>query len=130
VRNLAARAFYGLRNVTGSLHEFEDLFTRFAASRALGDSGRAALHILNAATAELPRTALSVCEAIVAHDATQLGDVRTSAAGDAFEITKTVLRVYAQYAHSDLHRRCLNLVDDMVTFAAGGIDDELSSYER
>lgn len=130
VRNLAARAFYGLRNVTGSLHEFEDLFTRFAASRALGDSGRAALHILNAATAELPRTALSVCEAIVAHDATQLGGVRTSAAGDAFEITKTVLRVYAQYAHSDLHRRCLNLVDDMVTFAAGGIDDELSSFER
>jgi hypothetical protein len=130
VRKQAARAFYSLQDVTGSLREFEELFTRFAASRALADSGRTALHNLNAATAELPKTALTVCEAIVAHDAEQLGDIRTSAAGDAFEITKTVLRVYAQHADPDLRRRCLNLIDDMVTLAAGGIDDELSGFER
>lgn len=130
VRNQAARAFYSLQDVSGSLRDFEDLFTRFAASRGLGDSGHAALRVLNAAAAELPKTALTVCEAIVAHDGTQLSDIRTSAAGDAFEITTTVLRVYAQYADPDLHRRCLDLIDDMVTFAAGGIDDELSSFER
>jgi hypothetical protein len=64
-----------------------------------------------------------------AHGA-DMGEITTAAADDAIYIVHLVLRLHAQHNDSDIRRRCLDLIDQLVAIRAHGIDQDLASIER
>jgi len=123
VRQAAAQGFYALRDV--ELTPFARLFDSFAMSKAMADDPGPALHTLSESRRLLPDTALRLCERFVELFGSAAGDISTSAAGDALDVGKIVMRVYVHSPRAELRSRCLNLLDQMVEMGAYGIESQL-----
>jgi hypothetical protein len=128
VRSSAARAFYTLDKQR--LDDYTALLEAFADSDALPDNAGVVLHMLDEVRRPLPPVALDVCERFVQAHGAEIGDIATAAAGDAMYVVHLVLRLHAQCNDSDIRRRCLDLVDQLVAIRAHGIDQDLASLER
>lgn len=128
VRDEASRAFYQLDGEP--LGDYSQMIAAFASSEALADGAAAVLHSLESSRQPLPIVVLDVCEAIVLLHRSEISDIRTAAAGDVNYVVKLVLRMNAQYDTADVRRRCLDLVDELVSLRAYGIDEDLNAIER
>lgn len=71
-----------------------------------------------------------LCEAFVTAHQRDIGDIATSAAGDAMYVVRLALRMHAQHTDPDLRRRCLDLIDQLVAFRAHDIERDLDTIER
>jgi hypothetical protein len=123
VREAATRGFFALRDV--ELAPFARLFDSFAMSKAMADDPGPALHTLSESKRLLPDTALRLCERFVELHGSALADISTSAAGDALDVGKIVMRVYVHSRDAELRSRCLDLLDRMVEMGAYGIERQL-----
>jgi hypothetical protein len=128
VRDAAERAFYHLDDE--DLTDYAPLIAAFADSPALADGGGAALHTLESSRQPLPTTILDVCEAFVRANKEAIGDIATSAAGDAMYVVRLVLRMHAQHTDPDVRSRCLDLIDQLVVLRAHDIERDLDTIER
>jgi hypothetical protein len=128
VRGDAEHAFYRLGDQR--LTEYDELIQAFADSPAVADGASAALHALESSRHPLPPSVIDVCEAWVAAHDSDVGDLRTGAAGDVMDVVRLVLRIHAQHSDADLRRRCLDLVDRLVVLRAYNIEVELDSVDR
>ncbi len=128
VRSRAARAFYGMDKQR--LGDYTALLEAFAQSPSVGDNAGAALHLLDESRHPLPTAALDICERFVQIHGASIADISTSAAADARPIVQLVLRLHAQTKDADIRRRCLDMIDQLVTLGAYGIDDDLAAIER
>ena len=58
------------------------------------------------------------------------GDIRTRSALIAGDLSKLVIRLYAQSEDDAIKRRCLDAIDEMDEDGFFGLGDELSKLER
>jgi hypothetical protein len=123
VREAATRGFFALRDV--DLAPFAHLFDSFAMSKAMADDPGPAIHTLSESKRLLPDTALRLCERFVELHGSAIADISTSAAGDALDVGKIVMRVYVHSQEAELRSRCLDLLDRMVEMGAYGIERQL-----
>lgn len=128
VRDAAERAFYALDDER--LSDYTPIIAALAGSPAFPDGGSAALHSLETSRHPLPPEVLGVCEAFVAAHQRDIGDIATSAAGDAMYVVRLALRMHAQHTDPELRRRCLDLIDQLVAFRAHDIERDLDTIER
>jgi hypothetical protein len=128
VRQVAARCFYALQGV--QFGPFSRLFEAFATSKAMVDDAGPALHALSESNSLLPDTALAVCERFAQIHGNAASDISTSAAGDALDVEKIVLRIYMHSEQFHLRSRCLDLLDRMVEIGAYGIERHLDLLDE
>lgn len=128
VRSGASRCFWPLADEP--LGPYVSLFERFAASRTLQDDISPALHALERSTAQLPGTALAIGERFIQVHGSSTGDLRTAQAGDSQEVARIAIRIYAQSDRQDIRARALDLVDELLSFNAWGIDDAMQTIDR
>lgn len=128
VRDAAKQAFYHLDGER--LTDYAAMIDAFARSPALADGAGAVLHMLESSRQPLPPVILDLCEAFVRTHQDAIGDIATSAAGDAMDVVRLALRMHAQYILPDIRRRCLDLIDQLVVLGAHGIERDLDTIER
>jgi hypothetical protein len=128
VRDAATHAFYRLNDEP--LSDYVPLIAAFAESPAVADRAGTALHALESSRQPLPAAILDVCDAFVAAHQQDIGDIRTSAAGDVMYVVRLTLRMHAQHADPDVRRRCLDLIDHLVVLRAHNIESDLDTIER
>jgi hypothetical protein len=60
----------------------------------------------------------------------EASDIRTSAAGDAREVGKLIIRALAQSRAPSERAALLNVLDQLLLLGAYGVDDVISASER
>jgi hypothetical protein len=128
VRDAAERAFYDLGDER--LGDYAPMIAAFANSPAFADGAGAVLHTLERSRQPLPPGILDLCETFVRIHKDAIGDISTSAAGDAMHIVSLALRMRAQHVDPAMRRRCLDLIDQLVALRAHEIESALDKIER
>lgn len=128
VRSEAQSCFLKLGNAT--LLPFRDLFQAYAHSRAMGDKFTTVFYTLETTCSQLPDTALLLCERWLSAHGDDAGNIATHAAAEALQVSTILLRLYTQHEDPHLRRRCLDLIDAMITTGACGIRQQLTSIDR
>ncbi|MDT3443598.1 hypothetical protein [Pseudofrankia sp. BMG5.37] len=100
-----------------------DAFTR---SAAFAENLDEIFHAFQRSNRLLPETALDACQRAINLTGTDLGDIRTAAAGAAIDIVGLVLRIYRQ-GHEPLRNRCLNVIDQLSDAGAFDLQDALAA---
>ena len=126
VREAACQAFYEPVPFAQQL----PLFGAFAHSAAAAHEVGGALHLLDESRQALPVVALEIFEQFVQKNGDKLGNMSTGEAAHGRLVVQLVLRVNAQSSSPEVQTRCLDLIDQLVTVSAIGIDDDLASIER
>jgi hypothetical protein len=106
-------------NLTQPLDQYRNLLAATGASQAFRDYPGAFLHALNEQAGDLPTEALDLCERWFADNIETISDIRTAAAGDAYQVTDIVLSIHARTAVGSTERtRCLDLLDRLIEAGA------------
>jgi hypothetical protein len=106
-------------NLTQPLDQYRNLLAATGASQAFRDHPGAVLHALNEQAGDLPTEALDLCERWLADNTETISDIRTAAAGDAYQVTDIVLSIHARTAVGSAERtRCLDLLDRLIEAGA------------
>jgi hypothetical protein len=106
-------------NLTQPLDQYRNLLAATGASQAFRDHPGAVLHALNEQASDLPTEALDLCERWFADNIETISDIRTAAAGDAYQVTDIVLSIHARTAVGSAERtRCLDLLDRLIEAGA------------
>lgn len=79
---------------------------------------------------KLPDLVCRLIEAGVDAFGTGAGDIRTAAAGIAMDLSKIVIRLYAQSEDETIRKRCLDAIDRMEQGSFLGMSDELGRLDR
>jgi hypothetical protein len=124
----AAATFAG--NIRGeSLARFRPVITAFIASPAATDLTQLLLTLEHAPEPE-HALILQLAHQMVDREGGALGDVRTSAAGDARHLTQLVLRSYSLTDDPEQRRVLLDVVDRLLEVGAYGIADAIDEMRR
>jgi hypothetical protein len=120
-------------DLTRPLDASAKLLSATATSRAFTDHPASVLHALRRAGGALPVDAsLELCEHWLSSHAPSAGDIRTTAAGDAYHVVDIVLATHARTAvRSPERERCLTLLDRLIESGAAEADrkaDDPTSY--
>jgi len=89
-----------------------------------------AVRALEDSPVQLPDLVCKLAESCVKTFGTEAGDVRTSAAAVAMDLSKIVVRLYSQTENKDTQSRCLDLIDAMERNNFMGLSDELQRLDR
>ncbi len=129
VRSAAVTCFYGLEKEP--LADYVALLEAFMSSPALDDDAASTvLHMLLSARQPLPPVVLDLCDEIVAKHGAALGDITTASAAAGRYVAQLAVRLHAQQSNIEMRRRCLDLIDQLVTAGVEGIDADLAEIER
>ena len=128
VRDEAARCFLSAKG--RDLEASRELIRAFLHSTAFAENGELLLMTLKSSTADISDLVVEVCEAVLG----VLEDEASAPYGRLFfeakSIGELVLRAYSQSEDATYRRRCLDLVDRLLSTQAYGITKELEVYER
>lgn len=128
VRVAAASSFWHVRR--HELTEFEDLARALLRSRALEEGRSKLMHALEASTADVSGLVMELAEQMVER-VEGLGDIRTSAAGDAKELSELLIRVLGEIDEEPaLRARALDALDKLVAAGAWGVVEAMESAAR
>jgi len=112
------------------LGEHEELARALLRSRALAEGRSQLMHALKSSTAEVATPLVTLAEQML-EDGDGLGDIRTSAAGDAKELSELLIRVLGDTRdHPTLRMEALDVLDRLVAAGAWGVVDAMASVER
>ena len=110
--------------------EHDALIEAFSASAAFADRASALLRLLESMSSPLPGSVCSLADRAVDAWGEAAGDISTSAAGDAYILSKLVVRFYAQASDDAQGGRALDAIDRMIEVDFSGLQDELSAADR
>ena len=110
--------------------EHDALIEAFSASAAFADGASALLRRLEGMSSPLPGSVCSLADRAVDAWGEAAGDISTSAAGDAYILSKLVVRFYAQASDDAQRGRALDAIDRMIEVGFSGLQDELSAADR
>lgn len=129
IRATAAQCFRRLPD-----HPLDDdtqlLSAAFVGSPAFPENAGELIRALDHSTQPTPEWALDPCERYLEQERHHVGDISRAAAVLGASLVKIVTRVYAQHPGPEPHRRCLNLLDQLLAAGAHNIDKTLESIER
>ena len=128
VRKEAAEVAGALRG--HALRQFDSVLKTLLESPAFADALPQMLITLERAPDRVDDLALLCAQRFVAVLAEEAGDMRTSAAGDAREVGKLVIRGLAQSRTPNQRSALLDVLDQLFLIGAYGIDDVVSESER
>lgn len=128
VRKKACDCFYQMKD--GDLASFRRLLSGFVSSPAISDGYDQVLSALDDTTASFPDLTISICEHFLQDTGDASGDIRTAAAAQADSITRLSVRAYSQSTHDDTTKRCLDVIDRLVSIGAYQVEKALESVER
>jgi hypothetical protein len=128
VRHEAVRSFWHLRRHDSG--EFEGLAHALLDSKALAEGRAQLLHAMADTTANVAEVVVALAEQTV-EKVEGLGDVRTSAAGEAKELSALLIRVLGDdTVDTTLRARALDVLDRLVAAGAWGAVDAMDSVDR
>ena len=128
VRSAASRCFGEFEN--DELGEHVGLVGAFIESAAFEHEHRALFFALEKTTSKLPDATCSACEKFFDVAGAAAADMSTHAAGESYQASKLLIRVYGQDKTPDIQTRCLNLIDRLAKTKVLGLDEAISDYER
>jgi hypothetical protein len=128
VRKAAASVATHLRDrpLRGHANLLADLIAGPAFEEELGQL----LLTLERAPDRVDDLVLAMGRRFVADYGSAIGDFSTSAAGDAREMSRLVLRAYAQAGDAGSRERALDLIDEFLLLGAYGVEDAVREAER
>ncbi len=109
--------------------EYEYLITKFINSNAFLNNYDYLFWALKS-TKKLPISSLDACEKFFEFTKQEAGDLRTSAAGMALDVSQIVLRIYNETKNDETKNRCLNLIDYMLEIGVYNFENKLNDLER
>ncbi len=115
VRSAASRVVWEVASLDAA--DAERLIAALVDSPALEQASEGLIHTLAELDGALPLSSLAVCERTVEIKATDLGDIRTSAAVIGRDLVSLVLRLYRQSGAPE-RARCLDIIDRLVEIDA------------
>jgi len=122
VRSAAAEALRSLTDI--DVDDAEQLLQAFLGTLAFDEHFDDAVGALDRRQGRLPDSALLLCERAVRSGGSALGDIRLSRAATADHVASVVLRLYRQ-GDARTREQCLNIIDELVSVGAYGIDQKL-----
>jgi len=128
VRDAAARCFYKIKEK--NLTPYKNFIESFIDSHAIEDNTSTLERLLQKSLTKLPDTILLLIEQFIDKQGVESGDTSTSAAGDSYQISKLLIRLYSQTNSNEIKTRCLDAIDNMIGFGSNGLGNELAQFER
>lgn len=128
VRAHAAEAFRYLTDLGTA--EQSELLAAFLDANPSAAALEPVIRALEDSPVRLPNLVCRLVEAGIEAFKTEAGDIRTSAAGTAFDLSKIVIRLYTQSDDEGIRRRCLDAIDRMEQAGFFGLSEELRRYDR
>ena len=128
VRMEAAHCFSHIE--ADQILEHDALIEAFSVSSAFADGASALLRLLESMSSPLPGSVCSLADRAVDAWGEAAGDISTSAAGDAYILSKLIVRLYAQAPDDAQRGRALDAIDRMIEVGFSGLQDELSAADR
>ena len=128
VRHEASACFRKLRN--NELIDFLDLADCFVKSIAFAKEYQLLFYALEESVTPLPELSIEAFERFFEVEGTAVSDIRTHAAADSYQVSKLLLRLYAQSKELHIQERCLSLIDLLSRIGALGLKEAIEDYER
>lgn len=128
VRKGAANVAATLRNHV--LQPFSEVLTSLVASEAFTEALPQLLITLQEAPDRIDGMVIATTQRFIEVYGEQAGDISTSAAGEAPEVAKLIVRAYAQALDRDMRRRVLDLIDGLLVINAMGTLEAVDAAER
>ncbi len=125
VRAKAGECF--LHFTKSELGDAEDLVISFVNSAAFPRRHAEVLRALDESTAVLPEATLIMCAKFIELAGGAAGNPAALSGGRP---SRLIVRVYGQSADSAFRSRCLDVIDQMLAFAALELPEALAAYER
>jgi hypothetical protein len=98
---------------------------------ALGEHAGQLFDVLESTRRPPPRGPYSTCVSdSLPHTEPNLADMPTAAAASAPSVASLAIRLHVQQSDPGTRRLCLDVVDQLVTFDAHGVADNLGAVER
>jgi hypothetical protein len=88
------------------------------------------LRALERSPVQLPDLVCAISETCVAACRNDAGNVASSSAAISMDLTKIVVRLYAQTEDEKIRSRCLSLIDEMERYSFVGLSNELQALDR
>lgn len=128
VRAEAAMAFRNLANLPTS--EQAELLAAFLDTAQGPVAWELVVGALESSPVQLPELVCRLAEGCVEAYRAEAGDISKTGPAVARDLSKIVVRLYAQVEDSVIQTRCLNLIDEMEQYDFFGLSDELRRLER
>jgi hypothetical protein len=112
------------------LGDFEEIIGSLIHSSAFVESHKNVLLALKHTTARLPIATLDACERVLKDVGQDAGDIRSSAAIEAYDVSQLLVGAYADSDQSDLKERALDLLDTSLELNIYGVDRVLKEHDR
>jgi phage tail protein X len=128
VRVRAAEAFWHLADLGTA--EQSELLAAFLDANPGAAALEPVIRAVEDSPVRLPDLVCRLVEAGIEAFETEAGDIRTSAAGTASDLSKIIIRLYTQSEDQAIRRRCLDAVDRMERAGFFGLAEELLLHDR
>jgi hypothetical protein len=128
VRKEAASAFREIAELATS--EQADLLSAFLNSNPLASALEPVVRAIEDSPVQLPDLVCRMAELCVAAYRNEASDLSKAGAMVAMDLSKIVVRLYAQTCDPAIQSRCLNLIDEMERYHFMGLSDELRRLDR
>jgi HEAT repeat protein len=128
VRKAAAAAFHRISDL--EIVAQDRLLLAFLDGRPGAAALEPVIRALEDSPVSLPSLVCRLVELGVEAFRTDGGDIRTHSAIIAADLSKIVIRLYAQSSDEEIRTRCLNAIDKMERANFFGLSDELGRVER
>jgi hypothetical protein len=112
------------------LRPFEDLLTALIGSPSFRPAVPQLLITLERARDRVDDLVLETAQRFIEVNGADIGNMATSAAGDAREIGELVVRAYAQATDTAVRSTALDLIDELLLYGGFGVDKLVESAER
>ncbi|HWM89563.1 MAG TPA: hypothetical protein VN493_02225 [Thermoanaerobaculia bacterium] len=128
VRTEAASAFRKLGSLTTA--DQADLLGAFLKAAPTPAALETVVHALEDSPVPLPELVCELAEKCVEAYRAEAGDISKNGAMVSMDLSKIVVRLYAQTEDPKIQSRCLNLIDEMERHHFLGLSDELQRLDR
>ncbi len=128
VRAEAASAFRELANL--ATPEQSDLLAAFLDGNPSRAGMSEVVRVLEQSPVQLPDLVCRLAEVCIEVYGEDAGDLSTTGAGVAMDLSKIVVRLYTQTEDPAIQVRCLDLIDEMERHHFMGLSSELQRLDR
>jgi hypothetical protein len=128
VRQEAAQAFSALHNLPTD--QQEQMLEALLASQPDATVLEPVIRSLEDSPVRLPDLVCRILSTCVNAYRDEAGDLSRAGAAVAMDISKIVVRLYAQSSDHNVQSRCLTLIDQMEQHSFMGVSDELRKLDR
>lgn len=128
VRTEAASAFRYISDLSTAMQA--DLLSGFIEAKPGKEESEPVIRALEDSPIQLPDLVCKFAEMCVDTFRNEAGDITKSGAAEAMDLSKIVIRLYAQTEDKAIQGRCLKLIDDMEQYHFLGLSDELQKLDR